>query len=154
MTDDQSIYNNNAIIFNWHSFNDSKPNDSWDGIKDPCTTELGVGWRVPTRAEWDSVLNPALNPPGKIKVLSLQLEMTILIIPPAKCLAKRSVLPAAGIRDIHGALSDRNNYLYYWSRTVLEGTGGSYTALSVKARPYQRVPDGVPAGCLFACIRD
>ena len=65
-----------------------KPNDSWDGTKDPCTTELGVGWRVPTRAEWDSVLNPALNPQHGTKVLFLQMEMTILIIPPAKCLAK------------------------------------------------------------------
>ncbi|AQW98627.1 hypothetical protein M2T70_01725 [Elizabethkingia anophelis] len=153
MADDQSIYNNNAIIFNWRTFNEPKPNDSWDGTKDPCTTELGVGWRVPTRAEWDSVLNPALNPQQDKGTFSTN-GNDYTNYTAGKMFGKGLFLPAAGIRDINGALSDRNNYLYYWSKTVFEeSTDGSY-ALSSGSQTISTSSRWRACGMPIRCIRD
>ncbi|MCL1670892.1 fimbrillin family protein [Elizabethkingia ursingii] len=51
MADDQTIVNYTPWSLS------GKPANSWNGTNDPCFKELGTGWRVPTRAEWQGVLS-------------------------------------------------------------------------------------------------
>lgn len=39
----------------WNATNDNL-SATWEAAKDPCTLELGTGWRIPTNTEWDNVL--------------------------------------------------------------------------------------------------
>lgn len=38
----------------WNSTNDNL-SATWEEAKDPCTIELGAGWRIPTSTEWTNV---------------------------------------------------------------------------------------------------
>jgi hypothetical protein len=38
----------------WNASNDNL-SVTWEAAKDPCTLELGTGWRIPTKTEWTNV---------------------------------------------------------------------------------------------------
>jgi hypothetical protein len=45
----------------WDETNDNS-SDTWEPAKDPCTIELGDGWRMPTKTEWEGVIATASEP--------------------------------------------------------------------------------------------
>ena len=78
-------------------------NSDWTVTKDPCTLELGSGWRIPTRTEWESVANYwASSIPW-----NSNLKMHF-----------------AGCVGYDGLLYDRGVYGDYWSRSQAYFTWG------------------------------
>ncbi|WP_161094552.1 fimbrillin family protein, partial [Elizabethkingia anophelis] len=89
-----------------------KPNGSWSGSQDVCTKELGTGWRLPTKAEWEGVINETLNPQeNKGDFTASTTNYTS-----GKMYGPFLFLPATGLRGIRsGALSTRGSNGLYWS---------------------------------------
>jgi hypothetical protein len=151
----------NAGTFDWRQYpggdnTDVSPANAWtwgtpvNGITelDPCKSELGGSWRVPTQAEWaqiasnntwvwhdggaDGTSGYQLKPGGTTKPTSL-------------------FLPAAGYRSRIGGVQTYVGSLgRYWSSTstsansyILTLTSGSITATSTIART-----DGFPVRCV------
>jgi uncharacterized protein (TIGR02145 family) len=114
---------NAGAISGWNTTN--APNGSWqDGTKtgnDPCPN----GYRVPTKAQWDAVLNVSYNPQSIVGTWSTTINN------PTNYTAGRFfgpalMLPAAGYRyDADGALFNRGYYGYYWSSTE-NGSDGAW----------------------------
>ena len=78
-------------------------NSDWTVANDPCTLELGSGWRIPTRTEWESVANYwASSIPW-----NSNLKMHF-----------------AGCVGYDGLLYDRGVYGDYWSRSQAYATWG------------------------------
>ena len=82
-------------------------NSNWSPANDPCSTELGSGWRIPTNTEWYNVetsngwtsWNGPFNSPLKMH--------------------------AAGFLDrSDGSLYTRGSYSIYWSSTQYNATVG------------------------------
>jgi uncharacterized protein (TIGR02145 family) len=109
MVQDQS---NSGVVPNWSSLPYQSSGD-WDmSTNNPCPT----GYRVPTKAEWEGVVNPSLNPQK---------------VPPGASWDDRAsnytsgysfgenlFLPAAGNRSSSdGRLKYRGESGYYWSST-------------------------------------
>jgi hypothetical protein len=88
-------------------------NFNWQPDKDPCTLELGAGWRIPTNTEWENVrLNgnwDSVNGPWNSDLK----------------------LHAAGILlNNNGSLFWRGTSGAYWSSTQFSTTLGKYMGLS------------------------
>jgi hypothetical protein len=88
-------------------------NFDWQAANDPCTIEIGAGWRVPTNNEWTNVdasggwtnWNGPWNSALKMH--------------------------AAGYLDMStGALNYRGTYAWYWSSTSSNGSMGPYLNFS------------------------
>ena len=82
-------------------------NSDWITANDPCTIELGTGWRIPTYTEWNNVDNTGgwtnWNGPWSSGLK----------------------LHAAGyLVNSDGSLSGRGSYGYYWSSTQYDATIG------------------------------
>jgi uncharacterized protein (TIGR02145 family) len=107
---------NAGTITDWNTT--AAPNGAWaDGSKtanDPCP----AGFRVPTSAQWVTVLNTSLNPtrsyPGTWSSSSTNYSAGLRIGAGTTGL----FLPAAGYRyGSNGTLYYRGTYGYYWSST-------------------------------------
>jgi hypothetical protein len=102
-----------------HDGNDRTPNSTWDvtddnlsttweAAKDPCTIELGAGWRIPTSTEWTNV-DASGNWTNWNGAYGSGLK-----------------LHAAGsLSNSDGHLAGRGSHGNYWSSTQYEATYGS-----------------------------
>ena len=72
----------------------------WLNTNDPCTIELGAGWRIPTFTEWDNV-DVAGNWINWNRPFSSGLQMHA----------------AGNLYDLSGSLGDRGSYGNYWCST-------------------------------------
>lgn len=48
-------YDTERVPQEWDATSDAE--GTWEDTKDPCTIELGVGWRIPTIIEWQNAIN-------------------------------------------------------------------------------------------------
>jgi uncharacterized protein (TIGR02145 family) len=109
---------NNSTVSGWNTAN--VPNGSWaqngNGPNDdPCP----AGYRVPTRAEWDGVLE--YNTQTSVGTFN----NAATNYGAGKKFGDQLMLPAAGVRDyVDGALYGRGDNGYYWSSTEF----GNYNA--------------------------
>ena len=112
-------------IWNRKSYSNGSWTDEYKTENDPCPT----GFRVPTKSEWEAVINPLLNPTlkflGTWASHSTNYSAGLLIGSDISGL----FLPAAGARDfIDGTLFDRGYRGDYWSST----DSGNYYAWSLR----------------------
>ena len=70
-------------------------NSEWIPLNDPCTIELGSGWRIPTSTEWNNVKANWTSPWNS----ALKLH------------------PAGYLLNTNGSLNDRGYWGAYWSST-------------------------------------
>ncbi|MCX6307252.1 MAG: hypothetical protein NT040_19990 [Bacteroidetes bacterium] len=92
----------------WNATNDNL-SATWEASKDPCTIELGAGWRIPTNTEWTNVdaSGSWTNWNGPFGS-SLKLH-------------------AAGrLLSSDGSLANRGSYGLYWSSTQYDADFGWY----------------------------
>ncbi len=78
---------------------------TWEASKDPCTLELGTGWRIPTKAEWQTADGSWSNYNDTYaSVLKIH---------------------AAGyLLSSNGSLNNRGSYGRYWSSTQGDASNG------------------------------
>ncbi len=86
---------------------DINETSDWIAANDPCTLELGTGWRIPTKTEWeaaDASWSNYNNTYGSVLKLH-----------------------ATGYLDYSGgSLNGRGSNGYYWSSTQLDASSGWY----------------------------
>ena len=108
-----------AIVSTWGSQGGNSNNGNWTssetgGPNNPCPT----GFRVPSKTEWDGVINSSLNTvtrTGSWNNTPTNFNYAIHFGTPT---IKTLTLPAAGFRsNTVGTLSYRGIYGYYWSST-------------------------------------
>jgi uncharacterized protein (TIGR02145 family) len=95
-------------------------NTNWQSANNPCPN----GWRVPTKEEWEAVINSSYNP-TITKVGSSWTSGKSNFATGMK-VGDALFLPAVGRRGTSdGSLYDRGNHGYYWSSTAA-GSDGYY----------------------------
>jgi uncharacterized protein (TIGR02145 family) len=116
---------NDGAITGWNTTAASNGDwaDSSKTANDPCP----AGFRVPTKAQWEAVLNTTLNPtrslPGTWSNSSTNYSSGLRIGSGATGL----FLPTAGYRrDSNGSLSNRGSNGFYWSSTADGSSVSSY----------------------------
>lgn len=129
--DDQVTFNNSGWVSGWIGFTtnqvvqeNAKPADAWKN-NDPCKAELGAGWRVPTKAEWEGVLkNNPITKVGSFSDSDIDLDNFSAGIK----LGDKLFLPAAGYRNkTGGVLFARGANGFYWTSTPRQ-VDGSWAA--------------------------
>jgi hypothetical protein len=118
----------------WNSANDNL-SAAWEAAKDPCTLELGTGWRIPTNTEWTNV-----DASG---------SWTNWNGPFGSAL----ILHAAGyLSSSDGLLGNRGTYGYYWSSTQNDAAfswslffHSSFSGMNYPSKAY---------GFSIRCLRD
>jgi len=118
----------------WSVFNISEPSD-WTPANDPCTIELGAGWRIPTHTEWTSVdANGGWSN-------SAQAYNSVL------------KLHAAGIvYGSPGVLYSRGADGSYWSSTAYSNSSARYLGMG-NSYSYM-VYDAKTFGFTLRCVKD
>ena len=110
---------NDGAVSGWNT--NLAPDGSWtDGSKtpnDPCP----MGYRIPTKAQWDGVVaNNTITNTGSFGNSATNYGAGIKF-------GDQLMLPAAGYRDfVNGALYYRGNYGYYWSSTEFDNFNAWY----------------------------
>jgi hypothetical protein len=109
-------------------------NSNWTAANDPCTLELGTGWRIPTKTEWTNV-EASGNWTNWNGPWNSALKMH-----------------AAGDLDAtDGSLSSRGSFGAYWSSTQADGVDGFAecfsSSLIVVSMEYK------PTGFSVRCIK-
>jgi len=110
---------NDGAVSGWYTT--GAPDGSWtDGSKtpnDPCP----MGYRIPTKAQWDGVVaNNTITNTGSFGNSATNYGAGIKF-------GDQLMLPAAGYRDfVNGALYYRGNYGYYWSSTEFDNFNAWY----------------------------
>jgi hypothetical protein len=111
-------------------------NASWALTNDPCNLLLGLGWRIPTSAEWTAADAPPQNWTNITNAFSSELKMH-----------------AAGyLNYTNGVLANRGSYGYYWSSTQYSSTsyGNFLTLYNGSSVSYTDKAYAFP----LRCIRD
>jgi hypothetical protein len=99
--------NGNVTTPSWNSTPINDDSD-WQPINDPCTIELGTGWRIPTYTEW-------LNADGSPQNWNNYNDTYNSVLK----------LHAAGyLKSSDGTLLNRGTFGYYWSNTQYNATDG------------------------------
>jgi uncharacterized protein (TIGR02145 family) len=92
----------------WDATNDNL-SATWEAAKDPCTLELGTGWRIPTNTEWTNVIAS-----GNWTDWNGPFDSALK-------------LHAAGyLSNSDGSLNYRGHNGIYWSSTQNDATNGWY----------------------------
>ncbi len=108
-------------------------NATWETAKDPCNIELGIGWRIPTSTEWNSVMsswfyfNNTYNSVLKIHA-------------------------SGKMNSIDGTLSNRGTNGIYWSSTQDGAANASSLYLSISS--YSSSNYTKSFGFSVRCIKD
>ena len=109
-------------------------NVDWSPTEDPCTIELGTGWRLPTYAEWQAVelvtsnLNALFNS-------ALQMH-------------------AAGYLSTGGAITERGSTVHYWSSVSYSTTHARAYVIPTLNGASTTSTNDKDAGFSVRCIRD
>ena len=112
-------------------------NSDWQATNDPCTIELGSGWRIPTYSEWTNV-----NTGGGWTNWNGPWNSNLK-------------LHAAGYLDfITGSLSLRGSYGSYWSSTQVNATGIGGWSLDFTSSVSHMVASGKAWGLNLRCLKD
>jgi len=108
---------------------------NWGATTDPCTLELGSGWRIPTVTEWTNVNNANLR---------------------AQAFAGALKMHAAGYISIgtSSALTDRGSKFFYWSSTYSDVTYAKGLVIYTNTTYNQISNNDKDAGLSVRCIRD
>ena len=116
----------------WDATNDNL-SSTWEAAKDPCTIELGTGWRIPTATEWNNVDASWTNWTGPF--------------------GSALKLHAAGYLYYSvGSLTGRGSIGFYWSSTQAGVTDGFILAFSNSS---STIGSNVKAyGFTLRCVRD
>jgi len=110
-------------------------NSDWVAANDPCTSELGSSWRIPTQTEWTNV-----NADGAWANLN-------------NAYASVLKLHAAGYVDYNaGGLSSRGSYGFYWGSTQIDLTSGRLLYLGSSFSSIINNPKAY--GYSLRCIKD
>jgi len=118
----------------WNSANDNL-SATWEASKDPCSVELGLGWRIPTNTEWTNV-----NASGVWTTWTGPWNSNLK-------------LHASGYLDYSGgSLNNRGSKGYYWSNAQYSSTdgwhidfGSGYSGMNVNYKAY---------GFSLRCLRE
>ncbi|MHA8085099.1 hypothetical protein U8695_05935 [Aquirufa antheringensis] len=108
---------------------------NWEAAKDPCTLELGAGWRIPTVTEWTNVNNANLR---------------------AQAYAGPLKMHAAGFISTGSttSLTDRGSKFFYWSSTSSDVTYAKGLVIYTTQTYNQISNNDKDAGLSVRCIRD
>ena len=108
---------------------------NWEAAKDPCTLELGAGWRIPTVTEWTNVNNANLR---------------------AQAYAGPLKMHAAGFISTGSttSLTDRGSKFFYWSSTSTDVTYAKGLVIYTTQTYNQISNNDKDAGLSVRCIRD
>ncbi|MEY3367363.1 MAG: hypothetical protein RI973_518 [Bacteroidota bacterium] len=107
---------NQAAITGWST--EDASNIAWSDASKTANDPCPQGFRVPTKAQWDGVLNAAYNTQS---VIGNTWSNSPTNFSSGRLLGTELMLPAAGKRDVdNGSLDERGNFGYYWSSTVYE----------------------------------
>ena len=107
----------------------------WIIGNDPCATELGIGWRIPTLTEWTNV-----DASGNWTSYSGSWSSALKI-------------HAAGtLGDADGSLSNRGAYGSYWSNTQSSATNGWF--LFISSNTSATYGNSKAYGFSLRCVRD
>jgi len=108
---------------------------NWSATTDPCTLELGAGWRIPTVTEWTNV--NAIN---------------------QRALAYSSVLKmhAAGYLStgVNSVLMNRGSMFFYWSSSYSDLSNAKGLVIYTTQTYNQISNNDKDAGLSVRCIRD
>ena len=118
----------------WNATNDNL-SATWEASKDPCTIELGAGWRLPTNTEWTNVDGSGgwTNWNGPF--------------------ASGLKLHAAGLLlNADGSLIGRGSYVYYWSNT--QGSASYSWCFSFGSTSSSVYTMDKAYGCLVRCLSE
>ena len=111
----------------------ASPVQDWQPANDPCTIELGVGWRIPNLIEWTAVRNTN----GYYNNFSSELK-----------------LHAAGyLAYNNGALTDRGTGHHYWSSDYSDATFARAYVI-FPPNTYTLSNNNQIAGFTLRCIRE
>ena len=114
--------NSNTDLLNWNSSND------------PCTIELGSGWRIPNVTEWTNVNNTNLRAQAYAGVLKMH---------------------AAGfLIQGSGTLSNRGTNFAYWSSNYSDLTNAKALSIQTTQTYNQITNNDKDAAFSIRCIRD
>jgi uncharacterized protein (TIGR02145 family) len=113
----------------------AQPTQDWQPANDPCTIELGAGWRIPNATEWISVLNTNGYSNNFTSVLKIH---------------------AAGYLAYgNGTITDRGTGHHYWSSDYTDATfAKAYVVTSNPRIIYTVSNNNRLAGFSVRCIRD
>lgn len=108
---------------------------NWGASTDPCTLELGTGWRIPTVSEWTSVNNASLR---------------------AQAYAGPLKMHAAGFISTGSAtaLTNRGSQFFYWSSTYSDVNNAKGLVIYTTQTYNQISNNDKDAGLSVRCIRD
>ncbi len=109
-------------------------NTDWSRANDPCTIELGVGWRLPTYAEWQAVDVVTSN---LSSLFNSDLNMH-----------------AAGLLGLTGTLSNRGITAHYWSKSSFSTTHARAYVIPTANGNATTSTNDKDAGFSIRCIRD
>jgi hypothetical protein len=107
-------------------------NVDWSANEDPCTLELGSGWRIPTYAEWQTI---ALN-----NVYAYGSEIAIH--------------NAGRLQAANGVIQGRAITTYYWSQNSNTTTNAFGFVIPIQAGNSSTASENKNAGFSLRCIRD
>jgi uncharacterized protein (TIGR02145 family) len=130
-------YRNNGVSTSptFPSTNSNTETLNWGATTDPCTLELGVGWRIPTVAEWTAVNNANLRAQAYAGVLKMH---------------------AAGYLSTgaSSSLMNRGSQFFYWSSTNSDVTYAKGLVIYTTSTYNQISNNDKDAGLSVRCIRD
>ena len=109
-------------------------NTDWTKANDPCTIELGQGWRLPTYAEWQAVDVVTSN---LSSLFNSELKMH-----------------AAGLLGLTGVLGERGSTVHYWSKTSFSTTHARAYVIPTANGSATTSTNDKDAGFSIRCIRD
>jgi hypothetical protein len=109
-------------------------NVDWSPSEDPCTIELGSGWRLPTYAEWQSVQIAATNLNA---LYNSELHMH-----------------AAGFLTTGGTITERGTTVHYWSSDSYSTSHARAYVIPTLNGTSTTSTNDKDAGFSVRCIRD
>lgn len=130
-------YKNNGTVTtpSFPTTNTNTETVNWEATKDPCTLELGAGWRIPTVTEWTNVNSTNLR---------------------AQAYAGALKMHAAGYitQGTSTALTERGSKFFYWSSTSSDMNFGRALVIYTTSTYNQISGNDKDAGLSIRCIRD
>lgn len=130
-------YKNNGTMTSpaFPSTNSNTETLNWGATTDPCTVELGAGWRIPTVSEWTNVNNTNLR---------------------AQAYASALKMHAAGFLSAGGTstLTNRGSQFFYWSATHNDVNYAKGLVIYTTSTYNQISNNDKDAGLSVRCIRD